>query len=117
MFERRERLQELFHKEIALAVKMVKDPGLAGFLTITGVSLSADQKTAEVYYSVLGNLAQRKSAAQALNRAAPYLRQVIKRRVSLKLIPHFVFIYDETPSRASRIDKIIMNLERPKDTP
>ena len=40
MFDRNERLRELFRCEIIKALREVKDPGLAGFLTITDLKLS-----------------------------------------------------------------------------
>ncbi|HVC09845.1 MAG TPA: 30S ribosome-binding factor RbfA [Elusimicrobiota bacterium] len=113
MFERRERLQELFHQEIASTILTIKDPGLQGFLTVTGVYLSHDQKNLRVFYSILGNVEQKKNAAKALERAAPYLRQVIKKHLSLRTIPNFIFEYDDTPARAARVDRILKRLEEP----
>jgi len=115
MFERRDRLQELFHQEIASTIQTIKDPGLKGFLTVTGVDLSHDQKTLRVFYSILGNTEQKKSAAKALERAAPYLRQVVKKHLSLRTIPNFIFEYDDTPARAARVDRILKRLEGPEN--
>ena len=55
MFSRNDRLRELFRTEIVKALREVKDPGLSGFLTITDVEISADRKTAKVFYSILGS--------------------------------------------------------------
>ncbi|MDE1977040.1 MAG: 30S ribosome-binding factor RbfA [Elusimicrobia bacterium] len=111
MFERRERLQELFHQEIASAVLTIKDPGLKGFLTVTGVDLSPDQKNLHIFYSILGSAEDKKSAAKALERAAPYLRQLAKKHLVLRTIPNFIFEYDDTPARAARVERIIQRLE------
>lgn len=112
MFGRGERLQELFRAEIALALQGVKDPGLTGFLTITGVELSADKKTVRAFYSILGSAREKESAAHALERAAPYIRQVLRKRLSLKKIPALIFIFDDTPAKASRIDKMFLEIEK-----
>lgn len=112
MFARSERLRELFRTEISRALTGVKDPGLSGFLTVTDLTLSPDMKTASVYYSVLGSAHQRKTTAEALERASPYLRQVLRKRLALKMLPHFVFIYDETPRKASRIDQLLLKIEK-----
>ncbi|OGR81913.1 MAG: ribosome-binding factor A [Elusimicrobia bacterium RIFCSPHIGHO2_02_FULL_57_9] len=110
MIPRREKLKELFQHELALAVSGVKDPGISGFMTITAVKLSADMKTAFVYYSILGSEQQRASTASALERAAPYLRQVLRKRLTLKNLPQFVFAYDATPEKASRVDKLLLQI-------
>lgn len=112
MFSRSERLKELFHAEISRALEGVKDPGLSGFLTITDVELSPDKKLVRVYYSILGSARERENAARALERASPYLRQVLRKRLTLKMIPQIVFVYDETPEKASRIDKMLLDIEK-----
>ena len=93
-------------------LREVKDPGLTGFLTVTDLELAADRKTATVYYSVLGPEAERESAAKALERAAPYLRELLKKKVSIKTIPNLIFKYDDTPKKASRIDELLHKLEK-----
>ncbi|MBI3552720.1 MAG: 30S ribosome-binding factor RbfA [Elusimicrobia bacterium] len=118
MFARSERLKELFRVEITKTLTSVKDPGLSGFLTVTDVDLSADGKTVNVFYSLLGSGAQRESTQKALERASPYIRQVLRKRLTLKMIPAIVFHYDDTPQRASRVDKLLLQLEqedRPED--
>jgi|SRR5579883_1249910 len=111
MFSRSERLQELFREEVVQALRGVKDPGLSGFLTVTGVELSADKKTLRVFYSIMGSEHDKHSAAKALDRAAPFIRQVLRKRVQIKVIPQVVFVYDVTPEKASRIDKMFLKLE------
>ena len=112
MFSRSDRLRELFRVEIIKALQGVKDPGMSGFLTITDVELSTDKKTVNVFYSLLGSGAQRESTQAALERAAPYIRQVMRKRIHIKTIPHVLFHYDDTPQRASRIDKLLLQLEQ-----
>lgn len=116
MYARRDRLQQLFRDEIALAIRGVKDPGLKGFLTITDLELSADGKSARVYYSILGTAQERKAADQALKRAAPYLRQVLRKRLSMKIVPQFDFLFDDTPRKASIIDKMLLKIEQEKSS-
>ena len=112
MYDRAERLKELFKEQVTELLRQVKDPGLAGFLTVTGLDLSADRRTATVFYSVLGSDAQRESAAKALERAAPYLRELLKKKVTIRTIPNLKFQYDDTPRKASRIDELIHKLEK-----
>ncbi|MDE2489406.1 MAG: 30S ribosome-binding factor RbfA [Elusimicrobia bacterium] len=112
MYDRGERLKELFKELVTELLRQVKDPGLTGFLTVTDLELSADRKNATVYYSVLGSDAERESAAKALERAAPYLRELLKKKVTVKVVPHLRFEYDETPRKASRIDELLHKLEK-----
>lgn len=115
MFDRGERLKELFKELVVELLREVKDPGLSGFLTVTDVDLSADRKNLKVFYSILGTEAEKERAAKALDRAAPYLRTLLKKRVTVKVIPHLAFKYDDTPRKASRIDELLNKLEKEKD--
>lgn len=115
MFSRDERLRELFQQEIILALRGVKDPGLSGLLTVTDLALSADRKTARVYFSVLGSERDRQGTTEALERAAPYLRQVLRKRLSLKTIPVIVFSYDDTPRRAAAVEKTFLKIEAERE--
>ena len=116
MYDRGERLRELYKELVSELLRQVKDPGLTGFLTVTDLVLSADRKTAVVYYSVLGSDAERESAGKALERAAPYLRELLKKKVTVKTIPNLKFEYDDTPKKASRIDELLHKLEKERDS-
>ncbi len=117
MYDRAERLKELFQEQVSLLLRQVKDPGLTGFLTVTGLDLSTDRKTATVFYSVLGSDAERESAGKALQRAAPYLRELLKKKIAIRTVPNLKFAYDDTPKKASRIDALIHKLEKERGRP
>lgn len=114
MYHRSDRLKELYREEITLALQGVKDPGLKGFLTVTGLELSADGKHCNVFYSILGTEEQKKDADLALNRASPYIRQVLRKKLTVKYIPEIHFKFDDTPRKAAGIDKLLLKLEQEK---
>lgn len=95
----RAEITELFARE-------VHDPGI-GFLTITHVKLTPDLQVARVYYTTLGDEKARRETARALQRAAPFLRRHIGRRVRLKRVPEIEFFFDETIERGDRIEQIL----------
>ncbi len=93
---RKDRVGEQLQREIASIVQFeMKDPGL-GFVTITKVELSNDLSHAKVGFSCLGEESERLSTQEALDRAAMYIRSLIKKRLRLKIIPELVFRYDQT---------------------
>jgi ribosome-binding factor A len=114
VYNRNDRLKELYKELISTLLREIKDPGMSGFITVTDTALAADRKTVKVYYSVLGTQSERERTAQALERAAPYLRELIKKKVAVKTIPNLIFTYDTTPKKASRIDELLNKLEREK---
>lgn len=116
-FERNDRLNELFIKEISKLLVTVKDPGMAGLLTVTGLDLARDRKTAKIFFSVIGSEEDRSSTERALNRAAEYLRQQMKGRLKLRIIPKLSFHYDPTPERAHRIEQIFDQIRAQDEQP
>ncbi len=115
MFSRDERLKELFRAEIVKALRDVKDPGISGLVTLTDINLSSDRKTVIVFYSVLGNAKERAMTARALTRSAPYLHHLLVKRLSLRVIPRLIFEFDDTPRRASQVDKILGRIEQERE--
>ena len=107
MFERNDRLKELFKAELMTALRSVKDPGITGFMTVTDLEISPDRKIVMVFYSIMGSAEQRQSTAKALERSSLFIRKLMRKRLALKVIPQFVFSFDETPLKASRIDKLL----------
>lgn len=104
------RVGDQLRAEIAdLIAREVHDPGI-GFLTITHVQVTPDLQTARVYYTTLGDAKARKETARALERARPFLRRQIGRRVRLKRVPELEFFFDEAIERGDRIEQILQEI-------
>lgn len=87
----------------------VHDPGI-GFLTIIRVAVTPDLQQARVYYTTLGDEKARKESRRALERAAPFLRRQIGRRLRLKRVPELDFFFDESIERHDRVERILQEL-------
>ena len=92
-----------------LLVREVQDPGI-GFLTITRVAVTPDLQQARVYYTTLGDEKARRESRRALERAAPFLRRQIGRRLRLKRVPDLAFFFDESIERHDRVERILQEL-------
>ncbi|MBI3548120.1 MAG: 30S ribosome-binding factor RbfA [Elusimicrobia bacterium] len=117
MYKRDDRITALLQQELAELLRSVKDPGISGFVTLTGVALSADRKRASAYISVFGDEREKESTLKALQRAAEFLRYQLKGRLQMRVIPFLDFKADETAERAQRIEEILGHLETEKDSP
>jgi ribosome-binding factor A len=104
---RRLRMQDFLREEISTIVQQeIKDPGL-GFITVIDVKMTEDLKYAKVFYSVFGTDEEKKRTAQALKRAASYVKHLLGERVRLKYIPEITFVFDTEQERMARIDEIL----------
>lgn len=107
---RPERVAEQIRAELAqLLVRDVHDPGI-GFVTVTRTHVSPDLQVARVYYTALGDAPARAASAHALDRAAPFLRRQMGKRLRLKRTPELRFIYDDSIAGQDRIEQILNEL-------
>lgn len=104
------RLNALIAQTVSRLVLNLKDPGI-GFVTITGADLSPDLSLARVYFSVLGEEAEKQETASALNRAKAHIRRELAKLENMKKVPEIAFIYDDAVERADRVHRILHTIE------
>ncbi len=80
------------------------------YITVSEVIVSPDLRNARVFYSVLGDDKQRRSAGAFLRNRAFDIRRQISKRIVLKYLPHLHFIYDQSIERGSRLNDIMDQL-------
>jgi ribosome-binding factor A len=112
-YKRSDRVSHNLQKEISdIIMNRVKDPRV-GFLTITGVEVARDIKTAKVFVSVL-NDKERSDTMDALEAARGYVRKELKNRLRMKVIPELTFIIDTSPQYADKIGRLLRDIEEGK---
>ena len=113
MIERIKRLETLFLSELsAIISRMIASGSFSGFITITGVRVSKDLAAAKVFYSVFGGNEDKKNAALRLAALRGEIGSLLRKRLHIKRIPSFSFHPDDTPERASRVEKIFSKIEK-----
>ena len=90
-----------------------RDPRLSG-VTITDVEVSQDLMHANVYYTHIGDLEETEEVQQALEKAAGYLRSELAQRTRLR--PDLRFKFDDTLTRARRIDELLEQIARERES-
>ncbi|MBI4343839.1 MAG: 30S ribosome-binding factor RbfA [Candidatus Omnitrophica bacterium] len=109
---RQERLAQQLQQEIALIIQReLKDPHL-GFVTIIRVALSSDVSHAKVYFSSLGTAQEREASQRALERAAPFVRNLLKKRLRLRITPALSFHYDMSIAGSIEIEQALDRLRQ-----
>lgn len=107
---RSSRVGDQIRAELAdLLTREVHDPGI-GFLTITRVAVSSDLQHARVHYTTLGDEKARRESQRALQRAAPFLRRQMGRRLRLKRVPELEFFFDQSIEQHDRIERILQDI-------
>jgi|TARA_B000000460_G_C21479248_1_gene376210 ribosome-binding factor A len=108
---RPKRVADLVRAELGeLLARRVNDPGV-GFVTLTRVQVTPDLQHARVYFTTLGDDAQREQSKQALERATPFLRRQIGQRLTLKRTPRLTFHIDESIGHQERVEQLLEELQ------
>jgi ribosome-binding factor A len=110
------RVDESIRQVLSERLPELKDPRI-GFVTVTGVSTSADLRHATVYVSVLGAQRQRDRSLRGLDAAHGVLQSALAQELKLKRTPQLSFEYDPSVERGVRMTKLIDDLapETPTD--
>lgn len=105
---RHERVAEEIHHEMsAMLAGELKDPRLAGMVTVTEVRVSPDLKHARVYVSIDGNEAEQAAAMKGLEAAVGFIRHELAERIQMRRSPELHFILDRSQEIAGRIEQLL----------
>jgi ribosome-binding factor A len=113
---RHERIAEEIRHEIgAMLAGELKDPRLAGLVTVTEVRVSPDLKHARVFVSVLGSESEQASTLDGLAAAAGFVRHELTERLQLRRGPEVHFILDRSAEYGDRINDLLRRARGPED--
>jgi ribosome-binding factor A len=85
----------------------LKDPRLAGMVTVTEVRLSPDMRQARVYVNVLGNEEEQADTLKGLAAAAGFIRHELSVRLRLRRALDISFVLDQSEQYGQRIEDLI----------
>ena len=93
-----------------LARGKLRDPRI-GYITITGVKVSPDLRVARVYYSMIGDEAQKKATQEGLDAAKGFVRREVTSVVKLRVSPEIYFAFDESLETGDRIERLLKEVK------
>ncbi len=109
---RQERVVTLIRQILAEALTThMKDPRV-GFVTVTGVKVSADLSHATVRVSIMGDDPEKAEALDGLQHASGYLRSLLAHSTDLRTAPELHFVIDRGLEHARRIDNLLSAINR-----
>lgn len=116
MSRRSERTSKMIQREISgLLERVVNDPRLSKFVSITEVTLSADLRHAKVYVSTLASEMNREDLLAGFNKASGFLRKELAVHLRLRQMPDLTFYYDDSIERGARLLELMGELSTNKD--
>ncbi|HWH03800.1 MAG TPA: 30S ribosome-binding factor RbfA [Gemmatimonadales bacterium] len=107
---RPERVAELVRQTVgAFLTGDVRDPRI-GFVTVTGVEVTADLSHANVQVSVMGTEEEKARSLEGLASAARFLRAQLSKELTLRTSPELHFRLDRGLEHAQRINQVLKDL-------
>lgn len=109
MSNRTLRINELVQRELSGILRR-RYQSEAVALTITGVQVSPDLRDGRVFVSVLGDQSTAEEKLRWIRRLAPSLREELSRLITLKYMPKFDYVLDESGARGVRVQQLLDEL-------
>ena len=114
---RQERVRELLKRAIGEAVRREFNVSEAGLISVNDVDCSGDLRTAVVFISILGSVAQQKRGLALLTEHRARIQSLTAKAVILKYRPTLRFVLDDSLTRGNRVMQIIDELEKVSTAP
>lgn len=104
---RSQRVADVVRAELSRLILLEAHDKDLHLATITDVEMPPDLRSARVFYSCLGGEPEREKAAEALRRAAGFLRREVGQRCQLRYAPELHFQFDRSLERGARIEELL----------
>ena len=103
----RERLESIIHEKLALIIEKEMNDNALHRISITGVQLSGDERTAKVFYDAYGDENIKDSVRMKLGKLEGYIRNRLGKTLKIRRLPKIIFERDTRMEMEERIEKII----------
>ena len=106
------RLGDVILREIAtILLEKTKDPRVKG-VTLTGIELSNDLKSARVFFSTMGEADAIRRAQSGVDSAKGFIKREIAARMELRYVPEISFIHDPTLQHADHMESLFDEIRK-----
>lgn len=109
--------EEILHEVSTMLAGELKDPRLAGSMTVTEVRVSPDLRQARIFVSVVGSEAEQASALAGLATAAGYVRHELAERLRLRRGLEVHFVLDRSEEYGRRIEELLRQAKPSEKAP
>jgi ribosome-binding factor A len=113
-YPRARRLAETIRRLVGewLEAEQADQPG--PLVTVTDVRVTGDLHHARVFFTVLGDDAQRAAAESWVASSATQARTFVASQLRLRHVPTLEFVPDTVPGQGARIDRLLAELAAPE---
>ena len=107
---RKERLSDQIRDEVSRIILFEMNDPRMGFVTVTGVELAGDLKSAKVKVSILGDEKSETITMNVIKHARGFIQKELGARISTRYLPQISFELDESVKRSVRLSKTLKDV-------
>lgn len=112
---RAERIAEEIRNEVSLMLAgELKDPRLAGPVTVTEVRVAPGVRSVRVFVQLDGDETERAAALEGLKAASGFVRHELVERLQLRRAPEVHFLIDQSEKYGQHIDELLRKMKDPE---
>jgi len=116
MTRRTERIAEAIRRISSETLQSeLRDPRIAGFITVTKVEVTPDLRLARISYSVLGDEKKKKLVAEGLKSARSFMKKKIAHELKLRYATDISFKVDKRAEYRERIDIVLNEIHKEEE--
>lgn len=109
-FKRADRVADLIKAELSdILLRRIRDPRIE-LVTITDVKMSADLRSAKIYFVQMGKDRMDADLEAGFEKARGFLKRELGKRLHLRYMPEVLFFYDRSFEYGSRIDRLLLEV-------
>jgi ribosome-binding factor A len=114
---RRERLGALIEEILSDLIRQMKDPRVAGLVSVARVQVTPDASVARVFISIMGSEDERKGTIRALEHATGFLRSQLGQQLTIRHVPQLQFTLDRSIEEGDQVLRLINQIDIPPAPP
>jgi ribosome-binding factor A len=107
---RQQRVAELLFEELSVMLAGELNDPRVSLAEVIRVDISKDLRNAKVFVHHADESITRRDFLKGLEHATPWLRGQLAVRCGLRMVPELLFIYDDSPERAARVDEVLRKI-------
>ena len=105
------RISEDVRRELMDILRGMKDPRIAGIISVVRIELAGDYSHCKVYISSLDGIQSAREAVKVLGGASGFVRRELAGRLSMRKAPELHFIADDSIEHSADIQRILREID------
>lgn len=107
---RQQRVAELLFEELSVMLSGELNDPRVSLTEVVKVDISKDLRNAKVFVHHSDEATSRRDLIKGLEHATPWMRGQLAVRCGLRVVPELLFVYDDSPERAARVDELLRKI-------